>query len=62
MEVAGKSGSVAASGSVDYDTTTEDNDDTVNELDMDDGDERWEMEIARVYEHTIPELNMSFQN
>ncbi|KAL9132223.1 MAG: hypothetical protein Q9217_000027 [Psora testacea] len=66
VEVAGKEQDVSETESIaqmDGDITT-DNDDvaTMDKLEMDGKDGRWEMEIARVYEKTIVELGASLNS
>ena len=61
VEVAGKSGSVTEASFTDDFAMTEEDDD-VNEIGLDDSHDTWEMEIARVYQHTLTRLNMSLQS
>ncbi|KAG8533687.1 uncharacterized protein KY384_001428 [Bacidia gigantensis] len=62
VEAAGKGESVTDGGNesgTDYDAMTDDDFDddmTMQDLSIEDEDDRWEMEIARVYERTVTEL------
>lgn len=67
VEVAEKGGSVTGTQSVarsnvntqDRFTTDDDEDDTMERMQVDGNYGQWEMEIARVYEKTIVELGVS---
>ena len=61
VEVAGKSGSVTEASLTDDFAMTEE-DDEVSETGLDDSHDTWEMEIARVYQHTLTRLNTSLQS
>ena len=59
VEVAGKGGSVNGYNAAvysDHESTTDDEDDLMENLDVDGNHGRWEMETTRVYERTIVEL------
>ncbi|KAL9104527.1 MAG: hypothetical protein Q9163_000558 [Psora crenata] len=65
VEVAGKGHNVTAtdrSTQTDDDVDYEDDDATIEGINIDGNHSRWEMEIARVYEKTIVELGTSLDN
>ncbi|MCJ1453838.1 hypothetical protein MMC28_004187 [Mycoblastus sanguinarius] len=62
VEVAGKGGSATDFGSAvqtEDDLTTDDDDEAMQDVQLEENRGRWEMEVARVYEKTLVELGVS---